>query len=117
MEARVSSADIESHSSRNVFRRQLHGSDLKQFENDCLTAISALESKSPRHDVGQREYAFSANEENALENLFFPKNLLLIESHRHGSREANSDNYMHLSLPRVTVQMLLSHAHINRVKT
>jgi hypothetical protein len=114
MDANDLSTDIETYSPRNVFRRHLKESDLRQFEDDSVTVISALES--PHHDHGRHEYSFTEKEEHALENLFFPHQILARLSQTIWSHEANSESYMHLMIPRATSQMLYSHAHIRRVK-
>jgi CRP-like cAMP-binding protein len=116
MDAKSLSLEFASHSPRNVFRRLLHESDLKQFENDSLRAISALESSHSLKSCGQREYFFSTKDENALENLFFPKQIFSRISQKNRFAEANSELYVHLMLPRISVQMLFSHTHVKRAK-
>jgi hypothetical protein len=114
MDDRDSSVDFETHSSRNVFRRHLKEQDLRRFENDALTVLSALESH--QKGIDGREYSFSTKEEDAMESLFFPHQIVAKMSQGHWSHEANSESYLHMMIPRVTAQMLFSHAHVRRVR-
>jgi CRP-like cAMP-binding protein len=108
------SSEFASHSPRNVFRRHLQEPERKEFRNDANVAISALESI--HSDRYRREYLLTKKEEDALENLFFPKQNSARIFETKWSHEANSEHYLHLLMPRTTVQMLFSHARIKRVK-
>jgi hypothetical protein len=114
MDSKDSTSLFATHSTRNVFRRHLQESQREQFKIDVITAISALES--PRNHRYRREYLFTPKEEDALENLLFPKQILTTISQNKWSHEPKSEHYLHLMMPKVTVQTLLSHAHIKRLK-